>query len=97
MFATGSLDGAVRIWTAAPHEPKSPDSVSPRYTPGLEHSYPATFLPSSFRRRGSSFGVGYRSESPIMEPIENLDSSVFLDDPAPNTQPQLIRRSTTMS
>lgn len=100
MFATGSLDGAVRIWTVVQQEPKSPESISARYTPstpGPEHSYPGALPASSFRRRRSSFGVGYRSESPTMEPTEDLDSSLFLDDSAPIALPRSIRRATTTS
>ncbi|GJE84621.1 WD40 repeat-like protein [Phanerochaete sordida] len=100
MFATGSLDGAVRIWTATAQEPRSPQSSSHRHTPTPGLDYQHTFLPSGFRRRGSSFGVGYRSESPTIGLTEEPDSAVFDDEP-PMSQssrsPGPIRRATTMS
>lgn len=98
MFATGSLDGAVRVWTTST-EPRSPDSTSPRRTPstsGLDYAHPTTFLSSNFRRRGSSFGLGYRSESPIMEPMQEL-GSVFFEDATSGPSQSPVRRATTMS
>ncbi len=68
MFAAGSHDGAIRIWTALPHdamgrEPASPQSSQssppPEYASPKLRSYSNKRLPSS-----SSFGIGYRSESP---------------------------------
>lgn len=93
VFATGCLDGAVRLWSFTTpkqdEEPASPPPSLPSPTPTHQRS-PGS-ASSNFRRHGSSFGLGPRSESPTVEDIDPLDLLGL------NNSPRITRRATTLS
>ena len=93
VFATGCLDGAVRLWSfTTPEqdvEPASPPLPHPSPSPTYQRS-PGS-ASSNFRRHGSSFGLGPRSESPTIEDIDSSNLSGF------STTPRITRRATTAS
>lgn len=95
MFATGSHDGAVNIWTVNPTPGREAVSRG-HHTPSMDLTHSPTSMTSSYRRIASPspFNVGYRSESPTMQFAEDDERSEILDAP---TISRRIRRSTTFS
>lgn len=84
----------MRVWGVAPPE-HAVASSSGHPSPTPEHAS----APATFRRHGSSFGLGYRSESPAGQFVEDEDDDArdVFDSPVAQAPRRVRRRATTGS